>query len=101
MVDIAQMQYGFMPERGTVDAVFVLGRLSEKFRAKIKLLFIFVDLKKAFDWVSREVICFVLRPKGVPEYLVNGVIPLYKVVKLLMGNYQVHFCESWCPSKVW
>ena len=60
MVDIAQMQYGFMPERGTVDAVFVLGRLSEKFRAKNKLLFIFVDLKKAFDWVSREVICFVL-----------------------------------------
>ena len=50
------MQYGFMPGRGTVDAVFVLRRLSEKFRAKSKFLFVFVDLEKAFDWVPREVI---------------------------------------------
>ena len=50
------MQYGFMPGRWSVDAVFVLRRLTEKFRAKNKkLFFIFVDLEKAFDQVSREV----------------------------------------------
>ena len=76
VVDIDKMQNGFMPGRGTVDAVFVLRRLSEKFRAKNKLFFIFVDLKKAFDRVPREVICFALRRKGVPEYLVNGVMSL-------------------------
>ena len=38
--DIDKVQYGFMPGRGTVDAVFVLKRLSEKFRAKNKKLFI-------------------------------------------------------------
>ena len=70
------MQYEFMPGRGTVDAVFALRRLSAKFRAKNKLLFIFVDLEKAFDWKPREVTCFALRQKGVPEYLVNGVISL-------------------------
>ena len=84
-----------MPGRRTVDAAFVLRRLTEKFRAKNKkLLFIFVDLEKAFDWLPREVIRFALRQKGVTEYLVDGVISLYKVVKLLsqlMGNYQVHF----------
>ena len=48
VVDIDKMQYGFMLGRGTVDAVFVLQRLSEKIRAKNKFLFIFVDLKKAF-----------------------------------------------------
>ena len=59
VVDIAEMQYGFMPGRGAVDAVFVLRRLSEKFRAKNNLFFIFVDLKKALDQVPREVIlCF-------------------------------------------
>ena len=59
MVDIAEMQYGFMPGRRAVDAAFVLRRLSEKFRAKNKLFFIFVDLEKAFDQVPREVIlCF-------------------------------------------
>ena len=62
--------------------MFVLQRLSEKFRAKNKkLFFIFVDLKKAFDPVPQEIICFALRQKGVPEYLVNGVISFYKGCK--------------------
>ena len=41
----------------------------------------FVDLKKAFNQVPREVICFALKQKGVPEYLVNGVMSLYKDCK--------------------
>ena len=56
VVNIDKMQYGFMPGRGTVDAVFVLRRLTEKFRTKNKkLLFVFVDLEKAFYRVPREV----------------------------------------------
>ena len=71
-----------MPGRRTVDAVFVLRRLSEKFRAKNKkLCLVFVYLERAFDWVPREVIRFALRRKGVPEYLVNGVMPLHKGCK--------------------
>ena len=55
VVDIDKMQYGFTPRRRTADAVFVLRRLSEKFRAKNKkLFFIFVDLEKGFDRVPRE-----------------------------------------------
>ena len=43
VVDIDTMQYGFMPGRGTVVAVFVLRRLTEKFRAtKKKLFFIYL-----------------------------------------------------------
>ena len=82
VVDIDKMQYGFMSGRRTVDAVFVLRRLSEKIRAKNKnLFFIYVDLEKAFDWVPREVIRFTLRRKAVPEYLVNRVMSLYKDCK--------------------
>ena len=44
-------------------------------------VFIFVDLEKAFDLVSREVICSVFRRKSVLEYLVNGVMSLYKGCK--------------------
>ena len=81
-VDIDKMRCGFVTERETVDDVFVLRRLSEKFRAKnIKLFFIFVDLEKAFDRVPREAIRFALRRKGVPEYVVNGVMTLYKGCK--------------------
>ena len=69
MVDIDKVQYVFIPGRRAVDVVFVLRRLSEKFRAKNKKLFsIFVDLENAFHWVPSKVIRFVLRRKGVPEY---------------------------------
>ena len=68
----------FMSGRGNVDVVFVLRMLNEKFRAKNKkLFFIFVDLEKAFDWVPRKVICFAFGRKGVPGYLVNGVMSFY------------------------
>ena len=83
VIDIDKMQYGFMPRRGTVDAVFVLRRINEKFRAKDKkLFFIFIDLEKAFDQVSWEVIRFAMRWKGVPEYFVNGAMSLYKGVSV-------------------
>ena len=50
VVDIDKIWYGFIPGRGTVDAVFVLRRLTEKFSAKNKnLFFVFVDLEKAFE----------------------------------------------------
>ena len=69
VVGINKMQHEFMPGRGTVDAAFVLMRLTEKFRAKNKkLFFIFVDLEKAFDWVPTEVVWFALRQKGLSLY---------------------------------
>ena len=39
VVDIDKMTHGFMPGKVTVDAVFVLRRLSQKFRAKNEKLF--------------------------------------------------------------
>ena len=81
VVDIDKTQHGFMPERGTVDALLNLRRLSEKFRAENKLFFIFVVLEKAFDRVPREILHFAFSWKGVPEYLVNGVMSLYKGCK--------------------
>ena len=86
ILDIHKMQYEFRPGRGTVDAVFVLRRDSEKFRAKNKKLFFrFVDLEKAFDCVPKEVIHFALRQKGVPEHLVNGVMSLYTGCKTVVS----------------
>ena len=82
VVDVDKMLYAFMPGRETVDVVFALRRLTEKFRAKNKkLFFVFVVLEKAFDRVPWEFIRFALRWKGVPEYLVNGVMSLYKGCK--------------------
>ena len=53
----------------------------ENSKPKISCFFIFVDLEKAFDRVPMEVICIALRPKGVPECLVNCIMSLYKGCK--------------------
>ena len=64
--------------------MFLLRRLSEKFRAK-NCFFISDDLEKAFDWVTKEIICFALRRKGALEYLVNLVMSLYKGCKIAIS----------------
>ena len=86
------MQYVFMPGKGTADAVFVLRRFIENFRAKNKkFFFIFVDLEKPFDRVPSEVICFASTRKVVPEYLVNGVVSLYKTAVSVDGELSSPF----------
>ena len=50
------MQFGIMLERGTNDAVFVLGRLLREYGAKGKKLCIcFVKQENVFDKVLRKV----------------------------------------------
>ena len=40
IVTVDEMQFGFMPERGTIDAVYILRRLQEEYHAKGKTLFV-------------------------------------------------------------
>ena len=82
LVKFDQMQFGFMPSRSTVDAIFILRRLQESYLEKNrKLLICFVDLEKAFDPVPRKVIEWTLRKKLVPERLVQAVMSMYKEAK--------------------
>ena len=53
MVSIDDFQFGFVPGRGTTDAIFVIRQLQEKYLAVNKRLdMAFVDLENAFDCVS-------------------------------------------------
>ena len=82
LVKVDQMQFGFMPSRSTVDAIFILRRMQESYLEKNRKLFIcFVDLEKAFDRVPRKVIEWALRKKLVPERLVQTVVLMYKGAK--------------------
>ena len=82
LVKVDHMQFGFMPGRSTVDAIFIFRRMQESYLEKNRKLFIcFVDLEKAFDRVPRRVIEWALRKKLVLERLVQAVISMYKGAK--------------------
>ena len=65
---INSMQFGFMARKSTTDAIFIDRQLQEKYLARNKKLWMaFVDLEKAFDRVSWEVVWWALRCLGVGE----------------------------------
>ena len=50
------MPFGFMPGKGTVDAIFIVRRMQKDYQKKDKKLYMcFVDKEKAFDRVRRKV----------------------------------------------
>ena len=65
IVTADEMQFCFIPERGTIDAVFVLRRLQEEYHSKGKKCF--VDLEKALNRVPRIVLELAIRKKWIPE----------------------------------
>ena len=47
-VEVAEEQFGFMPGRGTTNAIFILRQMAEKYREKgWDLHMVFIDLEKA------------------------------------------------------
>ena len=78
LVSLNDSQIGFVPGRGTTDAIFVVRQLQEKYLAANKRLYMaFVDLEKAFDRVPRKVIWWALRKLGVEEWTVRLVQGMY------------------------
>ena len=41
-MSVDEMQFDIMPERGTIDAVFILRMMQEEYRAKGKKLYVFL-----------------------------------------------------------
>ena len=78
VVSIGDSQFGFVPGRGTTDAIFVVQQLQEKYLAANKRLYMaFVDLEKSFDCVPWKVIWWALRKLGVEEWIVRLVQGMY------------------------
>ena len=82
VVKIDPKQFGFMPGKSTVDAIFIVRQLVEKrIEGDLAVFCGFVALEKAYDRVPREVLCWCLRRKGVSEKLVRMVMETYQDCK--------------------
>ena len=54
---ILENQFGLMPDRLTIEAIYLLKRLMGLYRdRKVDLHLVFIDLEKAYDRVLREVV---------------------------------------------
>ena len=85
-VTISSMQFGFMPGKGTTDAIFLVRQVQERFMSKKKpLYFAFVYLQKAFDRVPSAVLEWSLRELVVDDWLIKVIMAMYKNAKSLVS----------------
>ena len=74
---LPESQCGFRPSRGTTDMIFTLRQIQEKCREQNLPLYIcFVDFRKAFDSVPRDMLWRVLGRYGCPGKFIN-IIKLF------------------------
>ena len=90
-VEISKEQYGFMPGKGTTDAMFALRMLMEKYgEGQRELQCVFVNLEKAYNRVPREELWYCMRKSGIVEKYVQLVQDMYEgsetVVRCAVGT---------------
>ena len=79
---LSDAQFGFRKGRSTVDAIFVLNGIVQKFLNENKRLYCaFVDLKKAFDSVYLNGLWFKLHKLGIRGKMLRIIKDVYNKVK--------------------
>ena len=78
---IAKIQFGFMLGKSTMEAIQILRRIIKRFRVAEKdLHMVFIDLKKAYDGVPRDMLWWALKKKIVPFKYVSIIRDTYEGV---------------------
>ena len=81
LICLNKMQFGFMPGRGTVDAVLIVRRMQEKYqKMDQKLHMCFVDIEKALiEFQKSDAVA--MRKKGLSEVMIRAIMSLYDGAK--------------------
>jgi len=88
-------QAGFRSGRSCIQQIHILRRIIEAFQShQLPLIISFIDFKKAFDSINRNVMFSILRHYDVPEITVNAISALYnnsKSAVMVDGNISKPF----------
>ena len=57
--EVSEMQFGFMPDKGTRNAIYVIKRMQER-NKEMQKIFYFIDYTKAFDRVEHNILFEIL-----------------------------------------
>src|SRR6218665_378659 len=76
---LSEAQAGFRENRSTIDQIFTLRQIAEKYEEYGKELYVcYIDFRKAFDSVWRKGLWRVMRHYGYPEKIVTILENAYK-----------------------
>jgi hypothetical protein len=75
---VSTNQFSFMPGRSTIEAIFLIRQVMERFREQKKdLHMVFIDLEKAYDRIPRNVMRWALDKHKVPTKYVTLIKDMY------------------------
>ncbi|XP_066367886.1 uncharacterized protein [Miscanthus floridulus] len=77
---VSMNQFGFMPGRSTMEAIFLIRQVMERYREKKDLHMVFIDLEKAYDKIPRNVMWWALDKHKVPTKYVGLIKDMYNNV---------------------
>ena len=81
MLRLWKNQFGFMHGQSTTKAIHLLQRLIERLKVSERDLYmVFIDLEKAYDRVSRDVLWWALNKKTVSLKYVSIIRNIYERV---------------------